>query len=103
MKKAIIETGAKQYLISVGDHLSVELLDPSEKTVSWQPLLVIDDDKVTVGQPFVEQASVKAKVIEPNVKQKKVTSIRFKAKKRVLKRRGHRQQKTLVEITTIAT
>lgn len=102
MKKAIIETGAKQYLVSVGDRLAVELLDANEKVLNWQPLLLIDNDKVTVGKPLVEQVSVKAKIIEAEVKEKKVTSIRFKAKKRVAKRRGHRQRKTIIEITDIA-
>ncbi len=102
MKKAIIETGAKQYLVSVGDCLAVELLDANEKVLNWQPLLLIDNDKVTVGKPLVEQVSVKAKIIEAEVKEKKVTSIRFKAKKRVSKRRGHRQRKTIIEITDIA-
>lgn len=101
MKKAIIKTGSKQYLVSPGDCLAVELLDQEAKTIDWQPLLVIDGEQVLVGQPLVEGASVKAKILESQVKSKKVTSIRFKAKKRVDKRRGHRQLKTLVEITSI--
>ncbi len=101
MKKAIIETGAKQYLVVVGDRLAVELLKTEDKVLSWQPLLLIDDDKVTVGKPRIEKALVKAKIIEEKVREAKVISIRFKAKKRVLKRRGHRQQKTLIEITEI--
>ena len=101
MKKAIIETGAKQYLVVVGDRFAVELLKTEDKILSWQPLLLIDDDKVTVGKPRIEKALVKAKIIEEKIREKKVTSIRFKAKKRVLKRRGHRQQKTLIEITEI--
>ena len=64
MKKAIIETGAKQYLVVVGDRLAVELLKTEDKVLSWQPLLLIDDDKVTVGKPRIEKALVKAKIIE---------------------------------------
>ena len=101
MKKAVIATGAKQYLVAVGDQLAVELLPDSGKQVSFQPLLVIDGDKVAVGRPLVDEAVVKAKVVEAVIKEDKVTSIRFKAKKRVHKRRGHRQRKTVLEITEI--
>lgn len=102
MKKAVIATGAKQYLVAVGDRLAVELLDGGGKQVSFQPLLVIDGGEVAVGQPLVDKVVVKAKVVEADVKEDKVTSIRFKAKKRVHKRRGHRQRKTVLEITEIS-
>ena len=100
MKKAIIETGSKQYLVAVGDQLAVELLAGEEKELTFQPLLLIDDEKIEVGQPRLGKIAVKAKVLE-NIREDKVTSIRFKAKKRVHKRRGHRQQKTLLEIVSI--
>ena len=100
MKKAIIETGAKQYLVAVGDQLAVELLAGEEKELTFQPLLLIDGEKVEVGQPRLDKIAVKAKILE-TIREDKVTSIRFKAKKRVHKRRGHRQQKTLLEIVSI--
>ena len=100
MKQAIIESGSKQYLVNVGDRLAVDLMKPDEK-LSWQPLLLIDGDKVNVGQPFVQDVTVTAKRIE-DIKEKKITSIRFKAKKRIHKKRGHRQQKTIIQITAIS-
>ena len=100
MKKAIISTGSKQYLVSVGDQLAVELLKEGGKELTFRPLLLIDGEKVEVGRPRLEKAAVKAKVLE-NIREDKVTSIRFKAKKRVHKRRGHRQQKTLLKIVSI--
>ena len=102
MKKAVIQTGAKQYLVSVGDRLAVELLQVGEKAFNWQPLLVIDGDQITVGKPRVEKIMVKLKVVEDKVQEDKVVSIRFKAKKRVNKKRGHRQQKTVIEVVDIA-
>ena len=99
MKQAIIESGSKQYLVNVGDRLAVDLMKPDEK-LSWQPLLLIDGDKVSVGRPFVQDVAVTAKRVE-DVKEKKITSIRFKAKKRIHKKRGHRQQKTIIQITAI--
>ena len=101
MKKAVIKTGAKQYLVAEGDEVAVELLKSTETKVEFVPLLVVDGDKILVGQPEVKGSKVVAKVIRPAEKQDKVTSIRFKAKKRVNKQRGHRQQKTVLSITSI--
>lgn len=101
MKKAIISIKDKQYLVAKGDCISVDLLDVKTKTISWQPLLLIEDDKTSVGQPSLEDIDVKAKILDTDVKQPKVTAIRFKAKKRVHKVRGHRQRQTLIEITDI--
>lgn len=100
-KKAVITTGGKQYLVSEGDTLEVELLG-SDKTATFEPLLVIDGEKVSVGTPTVAGAKVSADVVAENVKADKVTSIRYKAKKRVHTVRGHRQQHASIKITKIA-
>lgn len=101
MKKAVIATGGKQYLVSEGDELNVELLPPAP-SASFDPLLVIDGEKVNIGQPFVAGVKVKADIIDPLVKAEKVTAIRFKAKKRVRKTRGHRQKLTRIKIKSIS-
>lgn len=103
MKKAVITTGGKQYLVAEGDTVSVELLKTDKKTVSFDPLLVLDDKKVSVGTPVVDGATVSANIVEQDVKQDKVTSIRYKAKKRVRKVRGHRQRLTTLKISSIKT
>lgn len=102
MKKAIIITGGKQYLVSEGQTLEVELLDPSKKSHSFDALLTIDDNKTVVGTPLVTGVSVKAEVIEQEVKADKVTAIRYKAKKRVHKIHGHRQRHTVIKISKIS-
>lgn len=102
MKKAVIATGGKQYLVTEGESLEVELLHAEGKTVSFEPLLVIDGDDVKVGTPRVEKVKVSAEVVEDQVKADKVTAIRFKAKKRVHKVHGHRQRHTVIKITKIA-
>lgn len=104
MKKAVIATGGHQYLVSEGDTIDVELLDLKDdaKTVSFEPLLVIDGDKTEVGQPNVAKVKVAAEVVADQVKGDKVLSIRYKAKKRVHKIRGHRQQYTTLKINSIA-
>ncbi len=101
MKKAVISTGSKQYLVSEGDLVDVELLHSKEKTVNFDALLVINDDKTVVGTPLVEGAKVSAEIVEENFKDDKVTAIRYKAKKRVHKVHGHRQQLTKIKIKTI--
>jgi large subunit ribosomal protein L21 len=102
MKKAVIATGGKQYLVTEGEIVDVELLHSDDKKVSFEPLLVIDGDAVTVGTPNVAKVTVSAEVVADEVKADKVTSIRYKAKKRVHKVRGHRQQHTQIKITKIA-
>jgi large subunit ribosomal protein L21 len=102
MKKAVIATGGKQYLVTEGETVDVELLHSDDKKVSFEPLLVIDGDAVAVGAPTVAKVKVSAEVVADEVKADKVTSIRYKAKKRVHKVRGHRQQHTQIKITKIA-
>jgi large subunit ribosomal protein L21 len=101
MKKAVIRSGNKQYIVSEGMVLDVFHLGEESK-VTYEPLMIIDDGKTTVGKPFVEGSKVTAEVVEQLVKADKVTAIRYKAKKRVHKTRGHRQQFTTIKITSIA-
>jgi large subunit ribosomal protein L21 len=104
MKKAVITTGSKQYLVAEGDLVEVELLNHNENDtkLSFSPLLIIDEDKTLVGQPSLDKFSVLAEITEHNIKADKVTAIRYKAKKRVHKVHGHRQQHTVIKITKIS-
>ena len=102
MKKAVIQTGGKQYMVSEGETVSVELLHDSGKSVTFEPLLVIDGDTTHVGTPTVAKAAVTAEVVESDIQADKVTAIRYKAKKRVHKVRGHRQHQTVLKITKIS-
>lgn len=86
-------------MVAEKDKLEVELVG-DKKTLKFEPLMVIDGEKVQVGQPVVKGASVEAKVID-ETRGKKVTAIRYKAKKRVNKKRGHRQGYNVIEITKI--
>lgn len=103
MKKAVIQTGGKQYLVSEGELVSVELLkDIKGGKVSFDALLIIDGDTTKVGTPTVTGATVKADVVSEDEQEDKVTSIRYKAKKRVHTVRGHRQHKTILKIAQIS-
>ena len=102
MKKAVIQTGGKQYLVSEGEVIKVELLGEVDKSVSFDALLVIDGETTTIGTPLVEKAKVTAEVLEADKQADKVTAIRYKAKKRVHKVHGHRQHQTILRISKIA-
>lgn len=102
MKKAVIATGGKQYVVAEGQELSIERLKDAKKSVSFDALLVVDGDKVSVGTPTVKNAVVKATVVDNEARAEKVTAIRYKAKKRVHKVHGHRQQQTVIKIDSIA-
>lgn len=102
MKKAVISTGGKQYLITEGMLVHVELLNSDDKMVSFEPLMIIDGETIQVGTPTVAKATVKAEVLESDLQADKVTSIRYKAKKRVHTVRGHRQHYSVLKIVKIA-
>lgn len=101
MKKAVIATGGKQYLVNEGDQIDVELIKSDKDKLTFEPLLVIDNDKTTVGAPRITDIKVHATIVEKDVKQDKVTSIRYKAKKRVRTVRGHRQRLSTIKIESI--
>jgi large subunit ribosomal protein L21 len=102
MKKAVIASGGHQYLVSESDTIQVELIkDAAKGKVTFEPLLVIDGAKSTVGKPNVDGVKVTASIVEADVQQDKVTSIRYKAKKRVHTVRGHRQRLTTLKIDSI--
>lgn len=102
MKKAVITTGGKQYLVSEGETIDVGLLNTDDKKTSFEALLIIDGEKVSVGSPNVKDAKVTADIVEADLKGEKVVAIRYKAKKRVRKIRGHRQRYSRIKITKIS-
>jgi large subunit ribosomal protein L21 len=102
MKKAVIATGGKQYVVAEGETITIERLKGDDKSVKFDALLVIDGDKTTVGAPLVSGVSVSASVVDGEAKADKVTAIRYKAKKRVHKLHGHRQLQTVIKIDKIA-
>jgi len=101
VKKAVIATGGKQYIVSEGDLLDIELIQ-DEKVTEFDVMLLIDGDTIKIGTPLVKDVKVKAEIVNQNVKADKVMAIRYKAKKRVHKVHGHRQQHTQIKIVKIA-
>ena len=103
LKKAVIQSGGKQYLVAEGETLLVELLEvDGAKNPSFEALLVVDGENTKVGTPVVDGVKVTAEIVEQVVKADKVVAIRYKAKKRVHKTKGHRQRHTQIKILKIA-
>lgn len=100
---SIIETGGKQYVAAVGKKIKMEKLEGEEgKNVVFDKVLLVasSDDDVKVGKPYVSGAKVTGEVVKQG-KGDKVISLRYKPKKRVRVKRGHRQLFTEVKIVEI--
>jgi len=99
---AVIKTGGKQYRVSEGEILKIEKLEvePGKKITFNEVLMIADGENVQVGSPLVDKASVEAKVISQG-KGKKVNILKFKRRKNSMKRQGHRQLFTEIQIGKI--
>lgn len=99
---AVIVTGGKQYKVEAGQEIYIEKLDvEADDTVTFDKVLAVGgDDGIKVGSPYVEGATVEAKVIK-NGKAKKVTVFTYKPKKNEKRKMGHRQPYTKVSISAI--
>ena len=99
---AVIVTGGKQYRVREGSSLRVERLDAQEgaEIELDQVLLVGEGDRITVGRPFVEGGRVAA-TVKGHGRAKKINVVKFKRRKNYLRRHGHRQHFTELEIKSI--
>ena len=101
---AVIETGGKQYIVSVGDVLDVELLAGDMKEgdkVVFDKVLLSDDGKdATIGMPYISGAKVTGTYLGLK-KGPKISIIRYKAKSNRDRKIGHRQKYARVEITSL--
>jgi len=102
MQLAVIKTGGKQYVVTRGQKIRVEKLpyDAGAEFDFDEVLLLVYAGSVKVGTPFVAGAKVHGKVAG-HEKGEKVVVFKFKAKKRERRRKGHRQNWTIVEILDI--
>ena len=99
---AIIESCGKQYKVTEGDVVFFEKLDAEEgKKVTFDKVVLVSNEgKVQVGNPYVKGVKVEGKVVSHG-KAKKILVFKMKAKKNYRRKQGHRQPYTKVEITTI--
>lgn len=100
---AVVRTGGKQYRVAVGDTLEVEKLEGNiGDTIHLEDVLLISNgNDVTIGQPTLENANVVATITGQH-RDKKIMVFRYRPKKRIRVRRGHRQYLTRLEIQSIA-
>ena len=100
---AVIKTGGKQYRVSAGDKLRVEKIkgEPGE-IIQLGDVLVVGGDSVTLGVPTVSGASVAAEVLDQG-RGDKVIAFKKRRRKNSRRKRGHRQEFTLLRITEILT
>ncbi len=100
---AVIKTGGKQYRVAAGDMLKIEKIkgEPGE-IVQLGDVLVVGGDSVTLGAPTVSGASVAAEVLEQG-RGPKVIAFKKRRRKNSRRKRGHRQEFTLLRITEILT
>ena len=101
---AVIETGGKQYRVSEGDTVKIERLPGEPKVgdkITFDKVLLVDDGKSTeLGAPYIDGAKVTGSFIEEG-KAKKVNVVKYKAKSRYNKTRGHRQIFNTVKIESL--
>ncbi len=99
---AVVQTGGKQYRVSAGATLKVEKLNAEEgASIELDKVLMIaDGDDVKIGAPYVEGGSVTA-TVKSHGRAKKVNIIKFRRRKHHMKRQGHRQAFTELEVTGI--
>jgi large subunit ribosomal protein L21 len=103
MKKAVIKTGGKQYLVQEGDKIKIEKIDKKVgEEVIFDEVLLLENEKgeIKIGQPFLENAKVIGKVLAQG-KGKKIIVLKYKPKRRYRVKKGHRQRYTEVEIVKI--
>jgi large subunit ribosomal protein L21 len=97
---AVIKTGGKQHKVKAGDVIEVEKLVTADETVTFTPLLVVEDDGTTHAGPAASKAKVTAKPVGAT-KGDKVKIFKYRPKTGYAKRGGHRQQLTLIEIQDV--
>lgn len=98
---AILETGGKQIKVEVGQKIFVEKIDAEVgATYTFDKVLLVNDKKTKVGAPYVEGASVTAKV-EKHGLSKKIIVFKYKAKDNYKRTYGHRQPYTCLSIESI--
>lgn len=100
---AIVQVGSLQYKVSEGDTIDTQILEDKEgsEIALDKVLLFCDNATVKVGQPFLKDVKVKAKVVGRHLADK-VISYKYRPKKDSAWKKGHRQKLTTLTITKIA-
>ncbi len=99
---AIFEDGSHQFRVREGDRLVVDRRqgDPGSEVVFSKVLLLTGGDGATIGAPVVEGAKVVAKIVN-QFRDKKIIIQKFRRRKNLRRRKGHRQPYTMIQITQV--
>ena len=99
---AVIKTGGKQYKVQKDDKLLVEKLGGKEgdKVTLDEVLMIADGKKSTLGEPLIKGAKVEAKVVT-QTRGPKITVFKKKRRQNYRRKKGHRQDLTMIQITNI--
>lgn len=102
MKYAVVKIGGSQYKVSEGEEIVVDKLQEKEKVkIEFADvLLLVDDKKVKIGDPYIKDAKLKATVLE-HFKGEKIRVATYKAKSRYRKVKGFRSRLTRIKIDKI--
>ena len=100
---AIVQVGSQQFRIAEGDSIDTQLFDKKEgSSITLDKILFFSDGSaVKIGQPFLKDVKVTAKVVR-HFKADKAISFKYRRRKNSLWKKGHRQQLTTLNITKIA-
>ena len=100
---AVIKTGGKQYKVAAEDTITIMTLagEAGEKVTFNDVLMIVDGDKATTGAPLVAGASVSAEIVEHS-RGPKVIAFKKRRRKHSKRKRGHRQDLTVVKRTGIS-
>jgi large subunit ribosomal protein L21 len=99
---AILKTGGKQYRVGVGDQITVERLEGDVGAqISLTEVLALGGDAPRVGTPTIAGAAVRAKIVQ-QPRGTKVIVFKKKRRKNYRRKRGHRQELTVLKIEEIS-
>ncbi len=105
MTYAIVQLNGKQYRVAQGEQITVDRVSEDQRkddTVTLSEVLLVHTDAgVSVGAPFVSNATVTCKVVSDN-KSDKLRIFKYKAKSRTRRTQGHRQHQTTLEVSAIS-
>lgn len=104
MEFAVIQTGGKQYKVSVGDSVRIEKISGDHKVgdkLVFDKVLLVDNGKdTTIGTPYIQGSEVKG-TLESIGRDAKINVIKYKQKSRYFKKNGHRQPHFKVKIDSL--
>lgn len=99
---AVMKTGGKQYKVASGDILRVEKVTGNAgETVQFNEILMVGGDKPTIGAPTVAGAAVQAEILEQGKGPKLINYVKRRRKHSSQRKKGHRQQITVLRVTDI--